>query len=177
MGRKPGEKPGAGPGAQGGSARSGPAVSGHRGNHHHRRDRWHSSDCRIATEARRSRRRESPPGPPRPVKELEILNKGFLPTIGITMGDASGVGPEIIMKSLGHTVVYDWCRPLVIGDAGRLREAGRIVNSSVKVCSIENPSQAHFTPGIADCIDLRLIPENLPWGVLSPVCGDAAYQF
>src|SRR6202012_529254 len=37
--------------------------------------------------------------------------------------------------------------------------------------------QARFTPGIADCIDLRLIPENLPWGRLSAICGDAAYQF
>jgi 4-hydroxythreonine-4-phosphate dehydrogenase len=105
------------------------------------------------------------------------VNDAFLPTIGITMGDASGVGPEVIMKSLGHADVYGWCRPLVIGDAGRLREAGRIVNSRVKVYSIENLSQAQFTPGIADCIDLRLIPENLPWGVLSAVCGDAAYQF
>src|ERR1700759_4489149 len=93
------------------------------------------------------------------------------------MGDASGVGPEVIMKSLGHADVYDWCRPLVIGDAGRLREAGRIVNSRAKVNSIESLSQAQFARGIADCIDLRLIPENLPWGVLSAVCGDAAYQF
>jgi 4-phospho-D-threonate 3-dehydrogenase / 4-phospho-D-erythronate 3-dehydrogenase len=105
------------------------------------------------------------------------VNEAFLPTIGITMGDASGVGPEVIMKSLGHADVHGWCRPLVIGDARRLREAGRIVNSRVKVYSVENLSQAQFTAGIADCIDLRLIPENLPWGVLSPVCGDAAYQF
>ena len=93
------------------------------------------------------------------------------------MGDASGIGPEIIMKSLGHSEVYSWCCPLVIGDAGRLREAGRIVDSRVKVNAMANHSQAHFTPGIVDCIDLGLIPENLPWGRLSPICGDAAYQF
>jgi hypothetical protein len=28
--------------------------------------------------------------------------KSALPAIGITMGDAAGVGPEIIMKSLAH---------------------------------------------------------------------------
>jgi 4-hydroxy-L-threonine phosphate dehydrogenase PdxA len=43
----------------------------------------------------------------------------YLPIIGITMGDASGVGPEVIVKSLNHDVVYQQCRPLVIGDAGR----------------------------------------------------------
>lgn len=28
------------------------------------------------------------------------------PVIGITMGDAAGVGPEIIMKMLTHASVY-----------------------------------------------------------------------
>src|SRR5580704_14353768 len=93
------------------------------------------------------------------------------------MGDASGIGPEIIMKGLAHFEIYDRCRPLVIGDAGRLREAARLVDSGVTVNPIDHPSQARFTPAIADCIDLRLIPENLPWGRLSPICGDAAYQF
>jgi 4-hydroxythreonine-4-phosphate dehydrogenase len=105
------------------------------------------------------------------------VNDLSLPTIGITMGDASGIGPEIIMKSLGHAEVYGYCRPLVIGDAARLAKAALIVNSVVHVNAIDNLSQAQFTPGMADCIDLRLIPENLPWGRLSPTCGDAAYQF
>jgi 4-hydroxythreonine-4-phosphate dehydrogenase len=105
------------------------------------------------------------------------MRSNSLPAIGITMGDASGIGPEIIMKGLGHFDVYNSCRPLVIGDAGRLGQAGRIVNSRLKINAIGEPSQAQFTPGIADCIDLKLIPENLPWGRLSSICGDAAYQF
>jgi 4-hydroxythreonine-4-phosphate dehydrogenase len=105
------------------------------------------------------------------------VNNAFLPTIGITMGDASGIGPEIIMKGLAHFEIYGRCRPLVIGDASRLREAAGLVDSGVTVNPIDRPAQARFTPGIADCIDLRLIPENLPWGKLSPICGDAAYQF
>ncbi len=93
------------------------------------------------------------------------------------MGDASGIGPEIIMKVLGHPEVYSWCRPLVIGDAGRLRAAGHLVLSTITVNPILEISQARFTPGIADCFDLGLIPEGLPWGKLSSICGDAAYQF
>jgi 4-hydroxythreonine-4-phosphate dehydrogenase len=105
------------------------------------------------------------------------VNEVSLPTIGITMGDASGVGPEIIMKGLAHAEVFGWCRPLVIGDAGRLREAGRIVGSRIMVNAITDFSLANFQPGIVNCADLKLIPENLPWGRLSPICGDAAYQF
>src|ERR1700740_1556217 len=105
------------------------------------------------------------------------MNDTSLPIIGITMGDAAGIGPEIIIKSLSHSDLYDRCRPLVIGDAGRLREAGRIVDSGLEVSAINNPSDAKFAFGIADCIDLKLIPEGLPWGRLSPISGDAAYQY
>ena len=100
-----------------------------------------------------------------------------LATIGITMGDAAGVGPEIIMKSLDHADLYERCRPLVIGDATRLSEAGRIVHNQLEVNAIEDPAEAKFTPGTVDCIDLKLIPAGLPWGKLSAICGDAAYQY
>jgi 4-hydroxythreonine-4-phosphate dehydrogenase len=99
------------------------------------------------------------------------------PVIAITMGDAAGIGPEIIMRSLGHADLYDRCRPLVIGDAGRLRQAGAIVGADLTVAAVEGPSQAGFTAGIVDCVDLGLIPADLPWGVLSPIAGDAAYHY
>ena len=64
------------------------------------------------------------------------------PIVGITMGDAAGIGPEIIMKGLGRGEVHDICRPLVIGDAARLRKAGRIVGSSLKVNALRDPAKA-----------------------------------
>ncbi|WP_145152444.1 4-hydroxythreonine-4-phosphate dehydrogenase PdxA [Pseudomonas oryzihabitans] len=99
------------------------------------------------------------------------------PVIGITMGDATGVGPEIIMKSLAHASVYDSCRPLVIGDAGRLEDANRIVGGRLQINAIERPDQARFQPGVVDCIDLGLIPADLPYGKLSALAGDAAYRY
>lgn len=38
------------------------------------------------------------------------------------MGDAAGVGPEIIVKALTSREVYDMCRPLVIGDMKMLKK-------------------------------------------------------
>jgi len=52
----------------------------------------------------------------------------------------------------------------VIGDAGRLREAGRLVNSNLEVNAVKGPPDAKFMFGTADCIDLKLIPVGLPWG-------------
>ena len=102
-----------------------------------------------------------------------------LPIIAITMGDAAGVGPEIIMKSLAHAEPYRQCRPLVIGDAERLRAAGRIVGSSLHVRGLtsDEMDQAAYQPGTVDCIDLRLVPLDLPWGRLSAVAGDGSFHY
>ncbi len=101
----------------------------------------------------------------------------YLPVIGITMGDASGVGPEVVVKSLAHQSVYQQCRPLVIGDARRLERALEIVGGKLTVRRIDDASQARYEIGTIDCIDLELIPADLPFGQLSPVAGDAAYRY
>ena len=58
------------------------------------------------------------------------------------MGDAAGVGPEIIVKALAAPEVHALCRPLVIGDAGRLRAAARIVASALRVHPVQAPAEA-----------------------------------
>jgi 4-hydroxythreonine-4-phosphate dehydrogenase len=99
------------------------------------------------------------------------------PIIGITMGDAAGVGPEIIMKALAVPEVYEISRPLVIGDARRLRKASQIVGSKLSVRPIQKPEEAVFRLGEAEVVDLPVIPEDLPFGKLSAVAGDAAFKF
>jgi 4-hydroxythreonine-4-phosphate dehydrogenase len=99
------------------------------------------------------------------------------PRIAITMGDAAGVGPEVIMKALAHRELYAVARPLVVGDAKRLGRAGQIVRSALAVRAIAEPEDAGFEPGIVDCVDLALVPEDTPFGKLSTACGEAAYRF
>jgi 4-hydroxythreonine-4-phosphate dehydrogenase len=99
------------------------------------------------------------------------------PIIAITMGDPAGIGPEVIMRSLAHGEVYAACRPLVIGDAGRLRQAGGIVGSASVVNAISNPAEARFQAGAVDVVDLGLVPADLPFGAVSAVAGEAAYRY
>ena len=49
------------------------------------------------------------------------------------MGDAAGVGPEIIVKALTDSTVYETCNPLVIGDAKMLERAKPIVGAETAV--------------------------------------------
>ena len=88
------------------------------------------------------------------------------PIIAITMGDATGIGPEVIVKALSHPEGYKECRPVVIGDTKRLQQAQRITKSRVEINTIapEAITHSHCQPGIVDCIDLALIPQDLPWG-------------
>src|ERR1700727_297153 len=43
-------------------------------------------------------------------------------TIGLIMGDAGGIGPELVIKLLSQPWIHDRCRAVVIGDAGVLGE-------------------------------------------------------
>ncbi|SDO33932.1 4-hydroxythreonine-4-phosphate dehydrogenase [Paenibacillus sp. yr247] len=99
------------------------------------------------------------------------------PIIGITMGDAAGVGPEIIMKSLHDADVYASCRPFVIGDSKILERAGRIVQTELQIRNIQSVSEAQFQQGTVDCLDLDLLPNNLPLGQISAEAGHASFSF
>lgn len=99
------------------------------------------------------------------------------PIIAITMGDAAGVGPEIIIKSLQDENLYDQCRPMVVGDAKILNRARQLLNSKLNVRPINAIEDAEFQFGTVDCFDLDLLPEDLPFGKISKEAGNAAFQF
>lgn len=48
----------------------------------------------------------------------------FRPTVGITMGDPAGIGPEVIVKALRKRDLLDQCRPVIIGSPTIMRRAG-----------------------------------------------------
>ena len=97
------------------------------------------------------------------------------PLVAVTMGDPAGVGPEVIAKALGPGVGF--ARAVVVGDAARLRKGAACAGVDVDVRAIERVADAAFAPGAIDCLDLAVVPDDLPWGELSPVAGDAAYRF
>ena len=98
------------------------------------------------------------------------------PLILITMGDPAGVGPEVIVKSLGHAELQGRLRPLVIGDARRLREALAITGVRSVVRTVEHVGDAVFQAGTIDCLDLDVVPAELSFGQLSRLGGEAAYR-
>ncbi|MFD4668643.1 4-hydroxythreonine-4-phosphate dehydrogenase PdxA [Lentzea sp. NPDC058450] len=100
-----------------------------------------------------------------------------LPVVALTMGDGAGIGPEVIVPAVLHPDTLAVCRPVVIGDARRLRQAATIVGVEADVVAVAGPDEAEFGGRRVNVIDLGLLPEDLPWGELSPVAGEGAYQY
>ena len=100
-----------------------------------------------------------------------------LPVIGITMGDAAGVGPEVVMKALAHSEVYARCRPLVIGDGRQLERARTILNLNLEIFSVSDSKKAKFNSGTVDLMDLALLSSDIPYGKVSAAAGEAAYRY
>jgi len=99
------------------------------------------------------------------------------PTIAITMGDAAGVGPEIIAKALSNKEIRERANLLVIGDLRRMQLAIDVVSSPLTVNRIDDPSEASGDEGSIDVLDIDCIPEDLKWGELSAAAGHGAYLF
>jgi 4-hydroxythreonine-4-phosphate dehydrogenase len=93
------------------------------------------------------------------------------------MGDAAGVGPEVVMKALAHAEVYAQCRPLVIGDLAQLARAGKLLGLSLELHTIKEPKDAMFKSGTVDCIQTGVVPAHLPYGKVSRDAGEAAYRY
>jgi 4-phospho-D-threonate 3-dehydrogenase / 4-phospho-D-erythronate 3-dehydrogenase len=99
------------------------------------------------------------------------------PLIAVTMGDGAGVGPEVVVEAVLNPSVTSVCRPIVIGDLSRLRLAAGIRKLDAGFNVITRVDEARHEPGTIDLIDLGLLGTDLPWGTLSPVAGDAAYNY
>ena len=100
------------------------------------------------------------------------------PIIGITMGDAAGVGPEVIAKALSLEEIYSICRPIVIGDAGVIEQAVRIAQVNLSVKCVHDLKDANFEYGVIDVLDLRNINlTRLKMGTVSAMAGRAAVEY
>lgn len=77
--------------------------------------------------------------------------KEYRPIIGITIGDPSGIGPEIVFKALMQKEVYAKCRPLVIGSGAVLARVKMIVGADeFNIHSITDVEEALYEFGTVD---------------------------
>ena len=93
----------------------------------------------------------------------------------LTMGDASGIGPEIILKAMADG---DAAGCLVVGDPAVLGRAARVLGLLQPLALVESPADlASVPPGTLAVLRAPGLPAglaDLPWGRVDARCGAAA---
>jgi 4-hydroxythreonine-4-phosphate dehydrogenase len=101
-----------------------------------------------------------------------------LPIIGITMGDPTGVGPEIIVKALSTEELFRVCRPVVFGDREVLSRAIQIQNLSVTLHAVDRITRDGYLPGKIFFFPLsQLEIVSLHFGQPDRACGEAMVKY
>jgi 4-hydroxythreonine-4-phosphate dehydrogenase len=100
------------------------------------------------------------------------------PIIAITMGDAAGIGPEIVVRSLADPRVRGWCEPVVLGDLGVLREAAGGAGLALDFRAVGGPSAGPAGAGTVAVVDYANVDASrLRAGVVDAALGDAAVHY
>jgi len=100
------------------------------------------------------------------------------PILGITMGDPSGIGPEIAIKALTHKKIYDICRPVVIGDARIIEKVARevIKRPDIIIHPVSSIGECKFEYKTIDVYDLHNVEiDKLKIGRVDAMSGNAAF--
>ncbi|MBW1862704.1 MAG: 4-hydroxythreonine-4-phosphate dehydrogenase PdxA [Deltaproteobacteria bacterium] len=102
----------------------------------------------------------------------------ILPRVGITMGDAAGIGPEIIVKCLANAELYKICNPVVLGDSRVIQAAVTLTQTELEIRSINRTEMPEVKPGLIYVIDYQNVnPSTYEMGVINANNGDAAVHY
>ena len=100
------------------------------------------------------------------------------PVIAITLGDPSGIGPEVIAKTLSMKDISERYTPLVVGSADILRKAIELSNTGTFVQVVDSPQEIVYTPGVVSVLDMGNLDVNdVKPGVVSGSTGKAAIEW
>ena len=96
------------------------------------------------------------------------------PRIGITIGDPSGIGPEIVLKAVADDEVRALCVPVIVGDATELKRQARELGlaSDFPILQVAHSDLARLDGPII--LDTNCLDEQVKWGALSAASGRAA---
>ncbi len=112
-------------------------------------------------------------------KKLSEINtesdKANLPRVGITMGDAAGIGAEITLKALKNEELNKICAPLIIGDRRFLEKTARQLNLPFDFVD----AKENFVPaaGQVAVYDLSNLNDEIIFGVDAAPTGRAAAEY
>jgi 4-hydroxythreonine-4-phosphate dehydrogenase len=103
--------------------------------------------------------------------------KVCLPRVGITMGDAAGIGPEIILKSLSDKNIFNICQPVIIGDGATLRRTAQSLGLDFDFITIKKDGNIPLNAEKIIVYDLENLTREIVCGEASAVSGKASAEY
>lgn len=101
-----------------------------------------------------------------------MMNK---PILGILLGDAAGVGPEIVAKLCDADRLYCHCNPIIIGDIRVLNKAKELINGIFTTQVIKSIEEANWDLGVYYVLDQGDVnPEQIKMGENNVIAGKAS---
>jgi 4-hydroxythreonine-4-phosphate dehydrogenase len=94
--------------------------------------------------------------------------------IGITMGDPSGIGPEICAKLFAEGLDR---AAFVIGDLGVLSQTAARLRLDLRVVEVTAPHDVLLAPGTLPVLSISKLPADLPIGKVDARSGGAAFDY
>jgi 4-phospho-D-threonate 3-dehydrogenase / 4-phospho-D-erythronate 3-dehydrogenase len=114
------------------------------------------------------------------IGELENSSESvdrYLPRVAITMGDAAGIGPEIVLKSLSDKNIFSVCRPVIIGDDKALRKTARDLAIDLDFVTVKSGEAVPQNSDKVIIYDLANLTEEIRCGEESAVTGKASAEY
>jgi 4-hydroxythreonine-4-phosphate dehydrogenase len=98
-------------------------------------------------------------------------------TIGISMGDPAGVGPEIAVKALASNAVLESCNALIVGDAWIMQREIKKYAPGKSLNAVRDVRDCRFESNTINVLDLNMHElKEIRMGEISPLAGEAAFR-
>ena len=105
------------------------------------------------------------------------MSKPTLARIVVTMGDAAGIGPEVIVKALGDPEVAGLAQWIIVGEEAILAQAAEKIDPTFCPQVIDDPSKISDQKNVLLLSLRQLESYRVVPGRLSAECGRAALEY
>lgn len=100
------------------------------------------------------------------------------PILAISMGDPAGIGPEITLKALSDSEVYQTCKPLVIGSTKIISKMNQLLGFGFTIKSVKEPNEGLYKHNTVDVLDIDNVDMDLfEFNKISKMCGNASFEY
>jgi 4-hydroxythreonine-4-phosphate dehydrogenase len=101
------------------------------------------------------------------------------PVLGISIGDPSGIGPEILVKALSREDIYEKAVPVVYADRVVLEDALEVTGKSFSLNKVKDPRDALARSGTIDFVEAGVITQKgeYAYSTVGVKSGEASFQY